>query len=50
MTKRLLQRGETSGRADDNFESVVKRLDTFKKESLPVVDVLRCLGMVRQFF
>jgi len=38
MQKRLLKRGETSGRSDDNLESVQKRLVTFKEESMPVVE------------
>lgn len=46
LKKRLLERGETSGRADDNVETVLKRFDTFEKESLPVVEQLELLGMV----
>lgn len=38
MTQRLLKRGETSGRADDNVETIKKRLDTFHKHSEPVMD------------
>jgi UMP-CMP kinase len=30
MEKRLLERGKTSGRADDNPETIAKRFDTFK--------------------
>ena len=50
MLKRLLQRGETSGRADDNMESIKKRFrmyicfnmpDTFIETSMPVVDYQR---------
>lgn len=48
LEKRLLERGETSGRADDNMETVLKRFDTFEKESLPVVECLERLGMVRR--
>ena len=29
MRKRLLKRGETSGRADDNLSTINKRLDTY---------------------
>lgn len=46
LTERLLERGKTSGRADDNIESVLKRFDTFEKESLPVVADLDRLGLV----
>ncbi|KAI3632380.1 hypothetical protein MIR68_009486 [Amoeboaphelidium protococcarum] len=37
MLKRLLKRGETSGRSDDNIESIKKRFKTFVETSLPVV-------------
>jgi UMP-CMP kinase len=38
MRKRLLKRGETSGRADDNEESIKKRFRTFVETSMPVVE------------
>jgi UMP-CMP kinase len=38
MRERLLNRGKTSGRADDNEESIVKRFRTFVDTSMPVVD------------
>ena len=38
MRKRLLNRGLTSGRSDDNEESIVKRFRTFIETSMPVVD------------
>ena len=37
MTKRLLQRSEFSGRADDNEETIKKRLVTFREQTLPVI-------------
>jgi len=37
MLERLLKRGETSGRADDNIETIKKRFNTFLNTSLPVV-------------
>merc|ERR1712127_459579 len=37
MTERLLKRGQTSGRVDDNEETIKKRLDTFHKHSEPVI-------------
>ena len=33
-----LKRGETSGRADDNLETIAKRFDTFMEVSMPVMD------------
>ena len=38
MKRRLLKRGETSGRTDDNEESIVKRFRTFENDSMPVVN------------
>lgn len=38
MLKRLLERGKTSGREDDNAESIKKRFRTFLDTSMPVVD------------
>ncbi len=38
MEKRLLERGKTSGRTDDNAESIRKRFRTFVETSMPVVD------------
>ena len=37
MRERLLNRGKTSGRSDDNEESIVKRFRTFVETSMPVV-------------
>lgn len=38
MESRLLERGKTSGRADDNEESIRKRFRTFIETSMPVVE------------
>eukprot|EP00966_Prymnesium_polylepis_P023800 548404-Prymnesium_polylepis.1 len=35
LQERLLARGQTSGRTDDNIESIKKRFVTFKNESMP---------------
>nr|XP_039269845.1 uncharacterized protein DDB_G0284459-like [Styela clava] len=37
MVKRLLKRAETSGRADDNEETIRKRLKTFVESTEPVI-------------
>ena len=37
MQERLLNRGKTSGRSDDNIESIKKRFKTFVETSMPVV-------------
>jgi len=46
MEKRLMKRGETSGRADDNAESIKKRFRTFVETSMPVVDYFEKNGKV----
>lgn len=46
MLGRLLKRGETSGRIDDNIESIKKRFWTFKETSYPVVEYFREQGKV----
>ncbi|KAH6666776.1 uridylate kinase [Verticillium dahliae] len=46
MEARLLERGKTSGRADDNAESIRKRFRTFVETSMPVVDYFAQEGRV----
>lgn len=46
MEKRLLERGKTSGRADDNAESIRKRFRTFVETSMPVVEYFEKQGKV----
>ena len=38
MVERLLNRAKTSGRVDDNEETIKKRLATFHKHSEPVIE------------
>jgi adenylate kinase family enzyme len=38
MTERLLNRGKSSGRVDDNVETIKKRLATFHEHTTPVVE------------
>ncbi|KIV94318.1 hypothetical protein PV10_02094 [Exophiala mesophila] len=46
MRERLLNRGKTSGRSDDNEESIIKRFRTFVETSMPVVDLFEKEGRV----
>ncbi|KAL9604320.1 MAG: hypothetical protein Q9179_001905 [Wetmoreana sp. 5 TL-2023] len=46
MQERLLNRGKTSGRADDNAESIKKRFKTFVETSMPVVEHFNREGKV----
>ena len=38
MKNRLLKRGESSGRVDDNEATIKQRLDTFHQVTKPVID------------
>ena len=38
MVERLLERGKTSGRVDDNEETIRKRFNTFQQSTLPVIE------------
>ena len=44
MTQRLLDRGKTSGRVDDNAETIKARLKTFMDQTQPVVTHYETLG------
>lgn len=44
MEQRLLKRGETSGRSDDNKETIMKRFNTFKETSYPVIEEYAAVG------
>jgi UMP-CMP kinase len=46
MKERLLNRGKTSGRSDDNAASIQKRFKTFVETSMPVVDYFETEGRV----
>ncbi|KAH6562334.1 hypothetical protein BASA50_006579 [Batrachochytrium salamandrivorans] len=48
MLKRLLKRGETSGRVDDNLESIKKRFQIFHETSYPVIEHYAALGKVQK--
>ena len=47
MVGRLRRRGETSGRVDDNDDTIRKRLETFSLSTLPVIQHYQILGKVR---
>lgn len=38
LIKRLLLRGKTSGRADDNEETIKKRLNVYKSQTAPLIE------------
>jgi len=48
MEARLLKRGETSGRTDDNPESIRKRFHTYLESTLPIIDRFAKEGKVQR--
>ena len=48
MKQRLLSRGETSGRVDDNEETIAKRLETFDNQTKPVIEYYESQSKVKK--
>ncbi|KAH9174249.1 UMP-CMP kinase [Lactarius sanguifluus] len=48
MLERLLERGKTSGRDDDNIESIKKRFATYKETTMPVIEHYEKSGKVAE--
>jgi UMP-CMP kinase len=48
MLKRLLKRGESSGRVDDNIESIKKRFAVFADTSMPVIEAYEKQNKVKK--
>jgi UMP-CMP kinase len=46
MCERLLERGKSSGRSDDNMESIKKRFVTYKEATLPVIEYFEKMNKV----
>jgi len=47
LMSRILKRGETSGRSDDNIETVNKRLEVYDEMTLPVIEFYRQLRLYK---
>mmetsp|Transcript_33141 Transcript_33141/g.48588 ORF Transcript_33141/g.48588 Transcript_33141/m.48588 type:complete len:244 (+) Transcript_33141:3-734(+) len=47
MTSRLLERGQTSGRNDDKLDVIRKRFQTYRDESMPIVEMYTKEGKCR---
>ena len=41
MVERILERGKASGRADDNVETALTRIRTFREQGAPTLEWLR---------
>ncbi len=48
LTKRLLSRGETSGRSDDNDEVITKRIKEYNSKTQPVASYYHSLGKLER--
>ena len=48
MQERLLERGKTSGRTDDNLESIKKRFDTYTRETAPIIEYYKHQELVHK--
>ena len=48
LMERLLNRAKTSGRDDDNVESIRKRFKVFEETSMPVVELFEKQGRVER--
>lgn len=44
LVKRMLERGKVSGRADDNLETIHKRLDVYRKQTAPLKEYYKVKG------
>lgn len=44
---RCLNRGKTSGRSDDNMESLKKRINTYANSTMPIIEHYRGLNLVQ---
>ncbi|KAJ8908241.1 hypothetical protein NDN08_008332 [Rhodosorus marinus] len=47
LLRRLKKRGETSGRSDDNENTILKRFSTFQRRTVPVIDLYRNSGKLK---
>lgn len=46
LEKRLLERGKTSGRADDNLDTIRKRFYTYENESLAAIKLYQAQNLL----
>ena len=45
LVNRLIERGKTSGRSDDNMETIKARLEVYEKQTKPVLDFYKKEGV-----
>ena len=47
LVERLLLRGKTSGRSDDNLETIEKRISVYNEQTTPVIDYYKKSGVYK---
>eukprot|EP00903_Cladosiphon_okamuranus_P011641 g10949.t1 len=48
MTARIMERGRSSGRIDDNEEAIRKRLVTYRESTMPIIKEFEARGKLRE--
>lgn len=48
MINRIMERSKTSGRNDDNIDTLRKRFNTFVSETMPIVELYEKTGKVKR--
>lgn len=48
MTARIMERGLSSGRIDDNEEAIRKRLATYHESTMPIIKEFEARGKLRE--
>ena len=48
MTTRIMERAKTSGRVDDNLDSLKKRFNNFRTEQMPIIDKFAAQGKAKK--
>lgn len=48
MTKRIMERGLSSGRIDDNEDAIRKRLITYRDSTMPIIKDFQDRGKLRE--
>ena len=48
MTTRIMERGLSSGRIDDNEEAIRKRLVTYRESTMPIIKEFEARGKLRE--
>lgn len=48
MTTRIMERAKTSGRTDDNLETLQKRFNQFKTGQMPIIEKYQQKGKVQK--